>query len=323
MKTVINAFVYLLIVLAFFLYVGKAITDLTGGERRGGSEMIEITPEGGKAIFWGKGRCFTCHSVGDEGTNVRGPNLGAFGTLFDAPIGIRAAGRAEERSEQTGEKYSSADYLVESLADPGAYLVKGYKNEMAKVFAPPIALSLGEIKAVILYLQSEGSEPDRETLDNPGEISKRYYSKITAASTAGGGDPEKGALVFEDNCKTCHRINDKGGRIGPDLSHIGGQGVKFISASIQRPAEAIAEGFETYIVINNEGRRFVGIKTGDSGESLEITKAGGEVMTFKKSEIGEVRQEKNRSVMPEDFMDGLTVREYQDLLAYLLMQKGS
>ena len=321
MKTVINAFIYLIAVLAFFIYVGKSVTDLTGGERREEPAAAALTPEWGETIFFGKGRCFTCHSVGDEGSSVRGPNLGIFGEKFSEPIGLRAARRAKERSANTGEEYRAADYLVESLAAPSAYLVEGYKDEMAKVFAPPIALSLEEMKGVILYLQSQGGEPDIEALQNPSALSKRFYSRIAAASEAGGGDPEKGALVFEDNCRPCHRTGGGGGTIGPDLSSVGFKGVKFLSTSIQRPAEAIAKGYETFLVINKEGRQFAGVKRGGSGGTVDIVTAKGEALHFSKDEIAEMREDKNRSLMPEDFMDGLTVREYQDLLAYLLIQK--
>ncbi len=42
---------------------------------------------------------------------------------------------------------------------------------------------------------------------------------ISAAHT---GDPVKGGKVYSQlNCSTCHRINGKGGDIGPDLSSVG------------------------------------------------------------------------------------------------------
>jgi hypothetical protein len=168
-SAVAKVFLFLLLSLGAFLWVGYSVTELTGGGQRVAVGAVEITPEGGEAVFWGKGRCFTCHSVGDRGSAVRGPNQGQFGEKFTEPIGVRAAARAAERAEKTGEEYTATDYLIESLASPGAYVVKGYKNEMAVVYAPPISLGLDEVKAVITYLQSQGGEPDPEALDNPSE----------------------------------------------------------------------------------------------------------------------------------------------------------
>ena len=139
--TVTRVFPFLLVVLGVFLWIGYAITDLTGGGRRS-SAAVDISPEGGEAIYWGKGRCFTCHSVGGQGSAVRGPNHGQFGEKFLLPMGSRAEVRAKERSKKEEIKYTAVDYIVESLASPGADVVKGYKNEMAVVYAPPISLSL-------------------------------------------------------------------------------------------------------------------------------------------------------------------------------------
>ncbi|MBT3532526.1 MAG: cytochrome c, partial [Rhodospirillaceae bacterium] len=162
--TVTRVFPFLLIVLAIYLWIGYSITELTGGERTS-SAAVDISPEGGETIYWGKGRCFTCHSVGGQGSAVRGPNHGQFGEKFPLPMGARAAERAKERSEKEGTDFTAVDYLVESLASPGAYVVNGYKNEMAVVYAPPISLSLKEIKAVVAYLMSLGGDLDMAAID--------------------------------------------------------------------------------------------------------------------------------------------------------------
>ena len=137
-SAVFKVFVFMLLVFATFQLVGYRVTALTGGEQRASpGGKVEVTPEAGEAIYWGKGRCFTCHSMGDRGSAVRGPNHGAFGEKFPLPMGARAVERAKERSEKTGKEFTALDYLIESMADPGAYVVKGYKNEMAVVYAPP------------------------------------------------------------------------------------------------------------------------------------------------------------------------------------------
>ena len=317
-----KAFVFMLVVLGGFLWVGHAITALTGGEKKPTAGRVEISPEGGEAIFWGRGRCFTCHSVGDRGSAVRGPNQGQFGERFQQPIGVRAEERARIRSEKTGEEYTATDYLVESLAQPEAYVVEGYKNEMAIVYAPPISLSLDEIKAVIAYLQSQGGEFDLEALNNPSEITQGYFDRIAAASAAGGGDPTAGQVVFEDNCYECHVIAGEGEERGPDLSAIGLQSLKFISQSILEPVRKITEGFETWEVITKDGRKTVGLKTRDEADEIDITKPTGEVVTIPRDEIATITEDKLKSVMPDDLSEAMTVKDFQDILSYLMLQKG-
>lgn len=322
--TMPKVFIFLLAMLGLFLWVGYTITELSGGGGEKSSAAIDISPEGGETIYWGKGRCFTCHSVGGQGSAVRGPNHGQFGEKFPLPMGARAVERAKVRSEKTGETFTAEDYMVESLASPGAYVVEGYKNEMAVVYAPPISLSLKEIKAVVAYLMAQGGDLDMETIDtNPSEVTAQFYAKISAAAAAGGGDPGLGIIVFEDNCAECHLLNGEGGEIGPDLTGIAGKGLKFISASTLEPAKAITKGFETYVVIDNTGRQTVGLKTGDEPSEILITKANGDEVTVAKSDIKSITVDKNKSVMPDDLSEAMTVKDFQDLLSFLMLQKAA
>ncbi|MEE1556815.1 MAG: hypothetical protein V1262_12920, partial [Alphaproteobacteria bacterium] len=112
--TITRVLPFLLIVLGIYLWIGYSITELTGGERKT-SAAVDVSPEGGEAIYWGKGRCFTCHSVGGQGSAVRGPNHGQFGEKFPLPMGARAVERAKERSEKEGTEFTAVDYMVESL----------------------------------------------------------------------------------------------------------------------------------------------------------------------------------------------------------------
>ena len=321
MSGAVKAFILLLITLGAFLWVGAAVTSLTGGEQRITGE-VEISPEGGETIFWGKGRCFTCHSVGDQGSAVRCPNLGQFGSKFLLPIGARANERAKERSEETGQEYTATDYLIESLAKPDAYLVEGYKNEMAIVYAPPISLTLNEIKAVLSYLQSQGGELDMEAIENPTAMASEYFDRILAASAAGGGDPGNGEEMFSYTCAECHIVNGMGGEVGPDLSGISSKGLDFMADSILKPAQSITEGYETFIVVENDGRKTTGIKSRETDEEVDITKANGEVITIARSDIQDMSEDELTSLMPEDLTEALTVKDYQDVLAYLMMLKG-
>lgn len=321
MSALNKVFIFLLLTLATYMWIGFSITELTGS-RAATSRVVELTPEGGEAIFWGKGRCYTCHSLGGQGSAVRCPNLGQFGEKFLLPIGERAVERAKERSEQTGRHYSATDYLIESVAKPDAYIVEGYKNEMAIVYAPPISLSLKEIQAVLVYLQSQGGELDVEAIETPGGIGQEYFDRILAASAAGGGDPGNGEIVFEDYCMECHVIGEEGGEVGPSLSDVGAKGKTFISDSIMTPTSEITEGFETWELIQNDGRRFFGVIKRDDATEIDVMRETGELVTIAKADLKEKRLDESRSLMPDDLTEILTIKDFQDIQAYLMMQKS-
>ena len=75
-------------------------------------------------------------------------------------------------------------------------------------------------------------------------------------------------------------------------------------------------------MIDLEGRKTTGLKTRDDAEEVDITKATGEVVTIAKSDIKEINTGDLPSIMPNDLIEALTVKDYQDVLSYLIMQKG-
>ena len=99
------------------------------------------------------------------------------------------------------------------------------------------------------------------------------------------------------------KLKGEGGDIGPDLSTISDKGLKFISESILRPAKKITPGYETYVVVDNEGLKTIGLETRDTATEVDITKATGEVVTIAKSDIKEIEQDEGASVMPDDLTE--------------------
>ncbi len=152
---------FLFLLVGIFISLGWYVTDLQGG----GVASIGsgVSPERGESIFWGKGTCHTCHSIGERGNMKRCPNLGE--SSLGPPIGERAGLRAAERSKQTGKSYTRTDYLVECITTPSAYVVEGFPDKlMPIVYTGQIDLDPEEVMSVISYLQTVGGEMDLEAL---------------------------------------------------------------------------------------------------------------------------------------------------------------
>ena len=56
--------------------------------------------------------------------------------------------------------------------------------------------------------------------------------------------------------------------------------------------------------------------------NYEVTKATGDVVTIAKADIKAMNMDANASIMPDDLSEAMTVKDFQDLLSYLVMQKG-
>jgi mono/diheme cytochrome c family protein len=136
---------------------------------------------------------------------------------------------------------SATAYLVESLVDPAAHLVKGYPPIMPKADKPPISLNRSEIWALVAFLESLGGVVTVKLDDIP---------KTAGAAAAGGpapaaelklpGDPKAGQALFMGKaaCIACHKAGSIGvSPLGPDLSQIAKiQTPEYIMAKILDPA---------------------------------------------------------------------------------------
>lgn len=189
----------------------------------GGNVTPEQLVKAGEEIFHGKGTCEICHRIGQKGT--RAPDL--------AGVGARAGSRKPGTSAKA--------YLMESLLEPGAYVVEGYPNIMPKVDRPPIGLNRSEVWALTAFLESLGGTVDVKLDDIP-------KSAGAAAGAAGAGaaelklpgDPKAGQAVFagKGGCIACHRAGAIGASpVGPDLSQIAKiQTPEYVMGKILNPA---------------------------------------------------------------------------------------
>jgi len=250
-----NVVVFTLAMIAFYALVGVYVSRVVGqGEGGGAAVAAGVNPEFGEEVFWGKGKCGTCHAMGERGSAVRCPNLGESDGL--AAIGARAAERAAAAGLDDGTAY-----LVESLHDPAAYVVEGFSGDtMPKVFQPPIGLTGDEIRAVITYLQAQGGAPDPEAIVLPPDMEAGGAAGAAAPAAAWApylaGDPERGRDLFYDGvadksfgegaqaCGVCHTVAGEGGKVGPELTDVALiRGPAYIIESILDPSAEVVANF--------------------------------------------------------------------------------
>lgn len=312
---------FVLGLVALFVWAGEVLSRASGDTRR----MVAregVSVENGELIFWGPGKCHTCHAVGNRGRSVRGPNLGV--SDDGEALMTRAVRRAAERSAALGREMSATDYLVESLVEPGAHVIEGFKDEMPVIHEPPIRLSSDEIRSVTLYLQTLGGEPDPAAIDIPAEVSR--IRRATAAAVEWRpyleGDAESGRDLFFSQegpvrCAGCHRVGDEGGEIGPELTAVAGtRTLPAIVESLLEPDASIPAGYETVLVETTDGRLLDGMVLRETADSLWLVTALEEEHVVATADIAR-RRTQETSLMPGDLAERLSVRQFHDLLAYL------
>lgn len=142
----------------------------------------------------------------------------------------------------------------------------------------------------------------------------------------GRGDAAAGEQVFfhanGPRCYSCHRVDGRGGKIGPDLSTIGrALNRERMIESILAPSKEIAPMFVSWSIATRDGKVRVGVIVEERFDStIVIGDAQGRLETIKRQDIEE-RVALTTSIMPDNLHEQMTPREFVDLLAYLLALK--
>jgi putative heme-binding domain-containing protein len=149
--------------------------------------------------------------------------------------------------------------------------------------------------------------------------------KLVLKALSHAGDQKRGRKVMVDEekslCLKCHQLGDRGKRIGPDLSGIGGRFAKItIIESILDPSRAIAPGFETVSIALADGRVQSGVRIVETEQAITLGDQEGRAHTIAKGEIEAIARHP-RSTMPDGLEKRLTADDFVDLIEFLAAQK--
>ncbi len=122
----------------------------------------------GQKIFFSKGQCALCHSIGPS-ESARCPDLNGIGAKL------------------------SAEFIYESLTKPQAYIYLDYRHDgipkeypaqMPHIDQDPIGLSKQEIYSVIAFLQKMSGEPISIKVEDIMETVKETANSLKVASVS-------------------------------------------------------------------------------------------------------------------------------------------
>jgi putative membrane-bound dehydrogenase-like protein len=143
---------------------------------------------------------------------------------------------------------------------------------------------------------------------------------------AGTGEEAAGERLFYHprgpRCYQCHRVDGRGGAIGPDLSSVGRSlSREKMIESILTPSKEIAPQFVAWMVATRDGKVRTGVIV-DEGPNSTITlgDAQGRLEVINRLDV-EDRHALPKSIMPDNLAELMTVQEFRDLLTFLQERK--
>ena len=156
-----------------------------------------------------------------------------------------------------------------------------------------------------------------------------YLRTLQQAPAPAAGDAQRGEALFfgAGGCASCHMVNGRGGRLGPELSTVGSARPRaYLVESIRQPARHLTENhgfgdsvslrYDTVTAVTADGRTIVGVPMNEETFTLQLMDASERIHSLDKKALKSVRHE-NRSLMPAYDTSRLSNVDLDNLLAYL------
>jgi len=226
------------------------------------------------------------------------------------------------------EEQQNAIELLRSLqsADADQALVELAEQLNAGKLKPELRLDvLAALKE--RTTSSKGTGPRQTLIQKLQDYTKLPYADATLKpwrEAMAGGDAERGEQIFYEkiavSCVRCHKIDERGGDVGPNLSKIGKDKTRqYLLEAIVDPNRAVAQGFETVVIETNDGQVLSGIIKKETPDEITLVDANAKVFTVKTADIDS--RQKGQSSMPADITKQLTPFEVRDLVEFLSGRK--
>ena len=134
-------------------------------------------------------------------------------------------------------------------------------------------------------------------------------------------DKAEGAKLFTKHCAACHKINDVGGKIAPQLDGIGLRGPERLLEDVLDPNRNVDQAFRARSITTTDDRTITALVLRTEGEVLVVADLEGKEKQIPLKEIAQNR-ETLLSAMPANFGDVIPEADFYHILAYLLDQKA-
>ena len=219
-------------------------------------------------------------------------------------LGARGGGRGPDLT-RAQKKHAHSDEEMFQIISSG---ISGTAMPANGTNGQGVGMTDEEIRQIIAYIRSQ-------------EV------KTTAKTT---GDATHGKELFygDGNCGTCHMVAGKGGRMGPDLTDVGGSRTReALVDSIRNPSRRLAWGlteatkefpheYESVIVVTADGKQIKGVTLNEDSFTVQIMDSDEHIHLLEKDSLKSFKKSRD-STMPKYNTDVLSDKDVEDIVAFL------
>ena len=219
-------------------------------------------------------------------------------------LGARGGGRGPDltRAQKKHTRSDAEMFQVISNGIPGTVMPANGTNGQG------VGMTDEEIWQIIAYIRSVEVKAPPKPLGNVARGKELFY-----------GDA---------NCSLCHMVEGKGGRLGPELTSVGGSRAReAIIDSVRNPSRRLAWGlteatkefpqeYESVTAVTADGKEIKGVALNEDSFSVQIIDANEKIHLLEKDKLRSF-QKSRESAMPKYDADVLSDKDLEDIVAYL------
>ncbi len=220
-------------------------------------------------------------------------------------LGARGGGRGPDLT-RAQKKHGNADADLFRTINEG---VPGTAMPQNGATQQGVGMTEQEIWQVISYIRSVQVKTDPQSAGNAQHGKELFFGPAA--------------------CSTCHMIQGKGGRLGPDLTATGSaRSTDYIIESVRNPSRRLAQGiseamkefsqeYETVTVVDKGGQKFQGVVLNEDNFTLQMMDTQEQLHLFEKDKLKSFEKSRE-SLMPAYDQKMLPEKDLQDIVAFLL-----
>ncbi len=172
-----------------------------------------------------------------------------------------------------------------------------------------VAMNIKSVRARALkYIDIAGSKKRQEVVD-------AYQESLTL-----DGDIQRGRVAFRKHCSVCHKVENHGHEIGPNLAAIKTRGPETILVNVLDPNREVNPQYLNYVVLSEEGRTVTGMIVSENANSVTLRRAESATDSVQRSDIEQMKST-GLSIMPEGMEEAIDKQTLADIIEYLMQVK--
>jgi putative heme-binding domain-containing protein len=190
-----------------------------------------------------------------------------------------------------------------------------------------VSLSGDELRTLLKSYSEQVQQIARPLFERLAEREREQEAYLTALvdrTLRTPGNPDRGRQVFfsqKVGCYGCHRLEGKGGAVGPDLSLVGRfRDPRALLEAIVFPSSTIIPDYRSYVLATKDGKSTTGMIVSQTADALYLRTSQLAEIRVRRADIEELAPS-NVSIMPQGLEKTMTDQEFADLLEFLFQRR--